>query len=404
MAEGTVSVWQHEHPITVPPWTGGTMAVDIAIVGGGLTAAWTAYHLSRLAAGRASVVVLAKSAPADGASGRNAGFVLGGTSDLYALLVERLGRPAARELLHLSQRNRGWVREVLGPDREAVGDGETGSVYLGAPDEGQAVADTVRWMVEDGVAAEELPLVELPASLRGLGLPHAAFFPGDGVVQPAALVDRLVRTTTAAGVRWFGSAPVTQWTVDDGALTLAVGTGAVTARRVVLATNAWLGELVPDLVGIVRPTRGQVLSTGPAPVPYPYPVYADHGYLYWRPRPDGTLVVGGYRHRDMDREWTDAAELNPVIQEDLTQLAERLAGSPVVVVHRWAGIMAFTPDHLPVVGEVAPGLFVAGGYSGHGVALTAAVAERLARHLLLHEPLPQSLRWDRSFGAGQAPA
>jgi len=38
------------------------------------------------------------------------------------------------------------------------------------------------------------------------------------------------------------------------------------------------------------------------------------------------------------------------------------------VTHRWAGIMGFSADLLPVVGALpdCPGLYVAGGYSGVG--------------------------------------
>lgn len=387
------SVWQREVSVPVTRWGDGPTPtrVDLAIVGGGLMATWLAYHASARAAGRCTIAVLSDRVLAHGASGRNAGFVLGGTSELYANLVGQVGRPAARELLALSQSNRQLVRTVLGHDADRAEYRETGSLYLGAPDEGETLANTVRWLAEDGVAAESWPSGRVPSSLRSLGLPHAAFFPEDGAVQPVQLAATLVRQAERAGVQWYTRARVDAWTAEDAGVYLSVGGDHLLAERVVLCTNAWLGRLVPALAGVVRPTRGQVLATGPVALDYPYPVYADHGYLYWRPRPDGTLVLGGRRDRDVETEWTDTLTLNPRIQDELTALAIRLAGGPVAVTHRWAGIMGFTPDHRPVVGPVAPGLWVAGGFSGHGLAMTAAVGDLLARHLVGSAPLPPSL-------------
>ena len=47
----------------------------------------------------------------------------------------------------------------------------------------------------------------------------------------------------------------------------------------------------------------------------------------------------------------------------------------------WAGLEAFTPDDLPVLGPVPglDGVLVAAGFSGHGFALAPAVGEVLAR-------------------------
>jgi sarcosine oxidase subunit beta len=47
----------------------------------------------------------------------------------------------------------------------------------------------------------------------------------------------------------------------------------------------------------------------------------------------------------------------------------------------WAGLEAFTPDGLPVIGPVPgiAGLLVATGFSGHGFALSPLVGDLLAR-------------------------
>ena len=57
-----------------------------------------------------------------------------------------------------------------------------------------------------------------------------------------------------------------------------------------------------------------------------------------------------------------------------------LAGRPVEITHRWAGIFGLVPDLLPVVGRV-PGEergWVAAGYSGHGNVLGFLCGELVA--------------------------
>jgi glycine/D-amino acid oxidase-like deaminating enzyme len=46
----------------------------------------------------------------------------------------------------------------------------------------------------------------------------------------------------------------------------------------------------------------------------------------------------------------------------------------VVVEHRWAGTMAFTPSKQPFVGRISPGVIVAFGCNGMGVALSSSIA------------------------------
>ena len=65
---------------------------------------------------------------------------------------------------------------------------------------------------------------------------------------------------------------------------------------------------------------------------------------------------------------------------------------------RWAGIWGTTPDLMPLVGEVRDGVWVAGGYSGHGNALGLACGDLVAR-AILGEHLPELGIFDPSRAA-----
>ena len=99
-------------------------------------------------------------------------------------------------------------------------------------------------------------------------------------------------------------------------------------------------------------------------------------------------MIGGQRDASFDTELTDAMETTDLIQARLEALTEQLVGSRPRVTHRWAGLWGTTPDLVPLVGPVPgrDGVWVAGGYSGHGNALGLACGDLVARAILGESP------------------
>ena len=91
----TVSVWQE---VTEPIQADH----DDVVIGAGIVGAYTATLLRER--GRDVALVDARF-PAAGASGRNAGFVLTGQREPYPVLIEQVGREAAREILTMVREN-----------------------------------------------------------------------------------------------------------------------------------------------------------------------------------------------------------------------------------------------------------------------------------------------------------
>jgi glycine/D-amino acid oxidase-like deaminating enzyme len=63
-------------------------------------------------------------------------------------------------------------------------------------------------------------------------------------------------------------------------------------------------------------------------------------------------------------------------------------GASAPVTHRWAGIMGFTADELPLVGPLPghPNVWISAGYTGHGLAFAFHCARRLAQALTGRRP------------------
>ncbi len=134
----------------------------------------------------------------------------------------------------------------------------------------------------------------------------------------------------------------------------------------------------------MTPTRGQMLATEPISERlFDCPIYAHYGYQYWRQLPDGRLLVGGWRDLAPDHDQRDPTQApTDAVQQHLDRFVYETLGLPTAtaITHRWAGLMAFTPNSLPLLGP-APGrqhTFFCGGYTGHGNAMAVRCARVVA--------------------------
>jgi glycine/D-amino acid oxidase-like deaminating enzyme len=371
----TIPYWLEEAAPPLPSPQRRHGPADVIVVGAGVTGCSCAL---RLAEQGARVRLVDARTVAAGASGRNGGFALRGTSLPYDTLVRRVGSEPARSLMALTEHGLDRLEELAGDAFRRVG-----SLRLAAED---AEADALRAehaaLAADGWAVEWVD--ELPEPL-GTHYRGAIRHPLDGAIHPARWVRRLAARAAAAGAE-----------IVEGER-VDVAAAAQEAAAVVVATDGFTAAALPELAELVVPTRGQVLATEPLPeLRYPMPHYARGGYDYWHQLPDGRLLIGGRRDASLETEATDVEETTPLIQRRLEELVHALTGRVPRVTHRWSGIWGTTPDGLPLAGEV-PGrarTWVAAGYTGHGnvlglvcgVLVADAVLGRTAPELALLDP------------------
>jgi gamma-glutamylputrescine oxidase len=341
-------------------------AADVEIVGGGVTGISAALTLAR----RGKRVRLHEArAVASGASGRNGGFALRGGAMAYDSAREWLGHDAAADYWRLTEAYVDRMAELGG---DAVR--RTGSLRLAGDDERDELRAEYEALREDGFAAEWRET--LPEPLAGR-FPGALFHPDDAVLQPARLVRRLALAAAKAGVEIREQHRVEN--LDE-----------LEAETVLVATDGYPSGLLGELEGLIIPTRGQMIATEPLPERlFPMPHYGRHGYDYWHQNDEGRLIVGGFRDADMDSEFTAEEATTEPIQGALDAFAEALLGRMPTVTHRWSGVFGLVPDLMPVVGPhpVREGLWVAGGYSGHGNVLGLMCGDLVAQ-AIAGEPHP----------------
>jgi gamma-glutamylputrescine oxidase len=413
---GSVSFWQVDEAPNAPPRLRAPLlqaqrSADVVVIGAGVTGTAAALWLAREGA---RVVVLEGREVAAGASGRNAGFLLGGTAGTYAATIVRHGRERARRAWAFSIENHALAAQLA---EELLWHGwqcgyqRTGSMRIASSEpELEEIWESVRLLLADGWEAQQVDVGELPERLRGAYL-GGSFHPMDGEIQPAQFVRGLAHLAQDEGVTFYEGSPVTEVSEHSDHVLVRTPEGAVRAQFAVLAANAWLPQLLRQLgaealAGAITPQRGQMLATEPVDEElFTWPCYADEGYQYWRQLADGRLALGGWRNRSFETECTDDESPCPPVQDHLERfLRETLRLSPeqAPISHRWAGIMAFSADELPMVGRVPASTrcYVAGAYTGHGNAYAVAAAQVIAE-LVRQNSHPEASLFDPARFVGR---
>jgi sarcosine oxidase subunit beta len=216
-----------------------------------------------------------------------------------------------------------------------------------------------------------------------------SYSPRDGQADPALTT----RAFAAAAIRlgatcWQETATLAFLHQDSRILGVRTTRGDVQAEHVILTAGAWSAELMQDL-GIRLPIRTaalQMLLSSPAPQQLVQPVLSSLGRsLSLKQLHDGSFLIGGgwpgdpsadrrtysLRPESIEGNWATACGLFPAVGEQH-------------VVRSWCGLEAESIDGIPFIGSFSglQGLTIALGFSGHGFALSPAVGQSVAHHIV----------------------
>jgi sarcosine oxidase subunit beta len=315
----------------------------IVVAGAGAVGASVAYHLALL--GARDVVLAERSSIASGATGK----AMGGFRQQFSSEAE----------VRLAQESAKLFRELGAPLFEPVG-----YVFLATSDDGwQRLRERAAMQQSLGVPVEEVD----PARVRGLRTDDVAGAVAcweDGVAEPAAVTEELVRRASELGVDVREQTDARDLPHD----VLVVACGAAST------------ELVPELP--VRPLCRQLVDVGPvADIPADLPmIVEDETTFHFRRRGD-TLRLA---MTEMTPRWTSEELVDEALVADKrARLAHRYPpAAEAPVVRAWAGLYDMTPDAHPIIGWVGENVYAACGFSGHGFMQSPAVGSAVAHELL----------------------
>ncbi len=151
--------------------------------------------------------------------------------------------------------------------------------------------------------------------------------------------------------------------------------GDVAAGVVVVAAGVWSatvesGKNVPDPSLPLSPAKGQMLLLRAAPGALRHMILASGEYLV--PRTDGRILAGStVEYVGFDKSVTPQGVAT--ISAAVARMTPSLAAAPVEA--SWAGLRPDTADHLPILGELRPGLLAATGHFRSGIMLAPVTAE-----------------------------
>lgn len=360
--------------------------VDLAVIGAGYQGLSTALHAARAGL---SVQVFEAGEIGAGASGVNGGQVIPGLKQDPETLLALFGEEAGQRLTRFTATTADVVFDLIA--REGLDVEQMRCGWIQAAHTETAIQAAIRrnrqWRAQGADVAllnrAEIALLTGSDGYRGGFIDRRA-----GVVNPLALVHELARLVAEAGAGLSVKDPVTSVGRDGSAWRVTTGSGrSIRARKVLVATNAYSGALVPGLAQSLVWLHSFQIATEPLPAAFDYILPSGQAVsdsrrivVYYRRSPDGRLVLGGRGPMRAPRSAEDWAHLERALHRLFPMLGS------VRIDRRWFGRVAMTPDHLPHLHEPEPGLVMAAGCQGRGIGLMVALGKPLARYLASGDP------------------
>lgn len=356
---------------------------DLAIIGGGFTGLSAALHAAELGC---DVVVLEAEAVGFGASGRNGGQVNPGVKLDEAALVARFGAEG-QGLFRLGQEAPDFLADLVARKGLNCRFERRGLIRLAHNRRALAtVRDAGAALRRAGIAAEDLDAGAVEARVGTTRYVGGLQDPRGGSVHPFELAQELARAATAAGAAIHAGSPALSLQRQGGRWRIATTRGAVLAKRLLVATNAYSDALVPGLAQSLLPVNSFQIATAPLGaladkiLPGGQTVYDSRRLvLYFRKSPDGRLMVGGRASFSSSRNASERFADYSVLQDVLRDIFPVLGD--LAIDYRWTGLVGITLDHLPHYHALADDLHVLIGYNGRGVALANRAGAWLGRKL-----------------------
>jgi gamma-glutamylputrescine oxidase len=366
------------------PPLGAEVDAEVCVIGGGLAGLTVARELARSGW---SIVLLEAGRIAAHASGRNTGFVLPGFAASPDSIIARVGFDHAKDLWTLAQSGLDYVRNVIRHEQMPGVDPQDGWLHVSKTDNGDELTRLAALVGEFGGEIEGWPTDRVRAVLRSDRYFHAIHYPRAISIHPLNYALGLATAAERAGVRIYENTPALS--LDPAGVRKRIVTphGRLRANYIVLCGNLQIAGLMPQIVETLIPVTTYVITTaklGPG---------LGEAVGYRGAISDSDLADSHYRIVDDDRlMWSGRATTWPgdprhyvgALRAEIAKTYPQLG--KVAVEHAWSGTLGHPLHRMPQIGELSPGLWLASGFSGHGLNTTAMAGNLIARAIANDDP------------------
>lgn len=365
------------NPTPERPFLQGAVQADICIIGAGYTGLSAGLHLAEAGF---KVVILEQAKVGWGASGRNGGQIVHSYSRDIDVIENNYGKEQAKPLAEMMFEGAQIIRERVAKYNIDC-DLKAGGVYAALTKKKVKALEEQKQLWEKW-GNRNLTLIDNKDEIKKVvntdsyqallidksgGHFHplnltlgeaAAFEQNSGVIYENSPVIKIER----------GSNPVVHTAL-----------GFVQANFVVVACNAYIGDLEPKLANMAMPCGTQVITTEPLGrladeiIPSDYCV-EDNNFLldYYRLSGDKRLIFGGgviYGARD-------PSHIESILRPNMLKVFPQLKNAKID--YGWTGNFLLTLSRMPEVGKLSDNIFYSQGCSGHGVTFTHLIGRLLA--------------------------
>ncbi|KEF54255.1 uncharacterized protein A1O9_09421 [Exophiala aquamarina CBS 119918] len=367
---------------------------DVLIVGSGFAGVATAYHILEDKRTTPSVVLLDARKHASGATSRNGGHVKPDTYYNVSKYERIYGALQAAELAKFESTGVYATKQLVETEgldcdfhlTRAV------DVYMD-PQHATETAAAYKRLLKRGqvdMADVEYTSKKTAERISGVKGAQCCFSFTAAQLSPRKMVLQLLsKLLERAALQAYSHTPVIRVSPRrdaEGHWTATTQRGSIKARKIIFCTNGYTASVLPQYVNKIVPVRGVCSHiTTPKGTSSPHLAntyslrFGGANYDYLIPRPDGSIVVGGARQTFLhDKEsWYDSVKDD----ENALRASERYfhgymqrhfrgwEDSGAIPDRVWTGIMGYTSDLMPHIGEVpgAPSQYIIAGFSGHGM-------------------------------------
>lgn len=349
----------------------GDERADVCVIGAGFSGLSTAIYLAEKGI---NVVLLEANRAGWGASGRNGGqLVRGYGEDTQNKIAAIMGEDAGKRARQLGFTCLDLVRDMIakyGIDCDL----SHGYARLAiTPRQVRYLRDTFdSWERQDTPGNNRFIEKQDLSELVGSDYYAAGLYTDlEGQLHPLNLALGEAKAFTGLGGRFYERSAATDVSYDKngGPVRVSTASGSVTADHLVLCGNAYLGKVEPKLMPPLIPGYSGIIATEPLGEEMAkriMPLQFAGGDMrtvldYYRMTPDHRLLWGGLAHWSGD-DTTDPARL---LQRRMLKVFPWL--SDKAIDYAWTGRIGISANLEPQIGKLAPNVYYAQAYSGHGV-------------------------------------